>query len=99
MKVLFLSIIVLLFSSLAYSVDYRADSCLDIEQKARIIMQARQLGFPIQEVFDPEGREVYKYIVADAYQIGMIKSEYYRTIEVIHFSKTWYYRCMEHNSV
>lgn len=99
MKALFLSIAVLLFSSFSYAEDYRIDSCLDIREKARIIMEARQIGAPIQEVFDPESKEYYKFMVADAYQTRIISNDYYRQLEVIHFSERWYNLCMKYNNV
>jgi len=88
-----LLIAILIFPILSYG-EKTPSQCDNVREFARIIMQARQLGTPLAEVYSEDVPEIARTIVLSAWQNRVYKTRTGRSMAISTFSDAWEVECI-----
>ena len=69
--------------------------CDDVQEVARLVMEARQLGAPLSEVYSDDVPEIARVIVLSAWQNRVYKTRTGKSMAISTFSDAWEVECIK----
>lgn len=72
----------------------RDDHCSDAAQLARLIMQGRQYGLPVERAYEIQRSDLGRLLVREAYELPRYKSNGFRDDAIERFTTERFLRCL-----
>ena len=89
-----LLIAILLMPLLVYAAD-TPSQCDDVQEVARLVMEARQLGVPLAEIYSENVPEIMKVIVLSAWRERVYSTETGQAMAIGTFADAWKAQCIK----
>ena len=88
-----LLIAILLMPLLVYAAD-TPSQCDDVQEVARLVMEARQLGAPLAEIYSEDVPEIMRVIVLSAWHERVYSTETGQAMAISTFADAWKSECI-----
>ena len=88
-----LLIAILLMPLLVYAAD-TPSQCDDVREVARLVMEARQLGAPLAEIYSEDVPEIMRVIVLSAWHERVYSTETGQAMAIGTFADAWKSECI-----
>jgi len=88
-----LLIAILLMPLLVYAAE-TPSQCDDVQEVARLVMEARQLGAPIAEIYSEDVPEIMRVIVLSAWHERVYSTETGQAMAIGTFADAWKSECI-----
>jgi len=88
-----LLIAILLMPLLVYAAETQSQ-CDDVQEVARLVMEARQLGAPLAEIYSEDVPEIMRVIVLSAWHERVYSTETGQAMAIGTFADAWKSECI-----
>ena len=88
-----LLIAILLMPLLVYAAE-TPSQCDDVQEVARLVMEARQLGVPLAEIYSEDVPEIMRVIVLSAWHERVYSTETGQAMAISTFADAWKSECI-----
>jgi hypothetical protein len=89
-----LLIAILLMPLLVYAAE-TPSQCDDVQEVARLVMEARQLGAPLAEIYSEDVPEIMRVIVLSAWHERVYSTETGQAMAIGTFADAWKAQCIK----
>ena len=89
-----LLIAILLMPLLVYAAE-TPSQCDDVQEVARLVMEARQLGAPLAEIYSEDYPEIMRVIVLSAWRERVYSTETGQAMAIGTFADAWKAQCIK----
>ena len=86
--------LLLLLPLLVYAAE-TPSQCDDVQEVARLVMEARQLGVPLAEIYSENVPEIMKVIVLSAWRERVYSTETGQAMAISTFADAWKDHCIK----
>ena len=89
-----LLIAILLMPLLVYAAE-TPSQCDDVQEVARLVMEARQLGAPLAEIYSEDVPEIMRVIVLSAWHERVYRTQTGQAMAISTFADAWKDHCIK----